>query len=527
MRGRNQRVRLWDAETGEERRQLDNAEPNRRGGGGFVLVVVGFSGPEVRTLTISPDGKSVAASAGSTVRVWEIATGKEVALADGHWRAPAAIVLSSDGKSAVSWGFDRVVRRWAAVTGKPLGAFPAPPRTTLAAFSPDGQTVALANADNTIRLHDTATGKERQQLKGPPNGIVARAFAPGGKVLASRGGDNTIRLHDVSNGTELRQILVTQPRPAGDGIVLVLGGGDRSSRGTGPGVAFSPDGNLIVTPLTAGGDPSGTLVIFDAASGKELRKIESPQPVASFAFSPDGRTLAVRGADRTVRVWDVLEARELTRLPGHAGRVETVAYAPDGKTLASGSGDTTVLVWDAAAARKGLTEPQAVRLSEEDLASLWTDLAGEDATRALQGVQKLTAGLAQTVTFLGEHLKPAARVDPEKIKGWIADLDSEKFAVRQEAVAGVLKVGEQAVPALKELLASAPPLETRKRAEDLVNRLTGGTLSTEQLRTVRAVESLERIGTPEARRLLQALGEGTPGTLTTREARAALDRLGR
>jgi hypothetical protein len=129
------------------------------------------------------------------------------------------------------------------------------------------------------------------------------------------------------------------------------------------------------------------------------------------------------------------------------------------------------------------------------------------------------------VPSLGERLKPAARVDPKKIDGWITDLESEKFAVREQAVANLLKVGEQAVPPLRKVLASAPPLETRKRAEELVDRLTGGTLTAEQLQVVRAVEALERMGTTEARRLLRTLADGAPGALTTREAQAALDRL--
>jgi WD40 repeat protein len=595
VRGRNQRVRLWDVETGKDGQQLSNPEP--RQGGGLVLFVSGFVAPETRSLALSPDGKRVAAAAGSTVRVWELASGKEVPLVDSHWRAPASIVVSPDGKTVVSWGYDRVVRRWEAATGKQLVAFPAPPRTPLAALSPDGETVAFANGDGTIRLHDTATGKERQQFKGPPGGTVALAFAPGGKVLAARaGGDNTVRLLDVSKGTEQLQIVITPPRPAGGGLVIVLGGG-RAARGTGPGVAFSPDGRLVVTPMTAGGDPSNTLVFFDAGSGKELRKIESSQPIASYAFSPDGRTLAaentdrtvtlwevasgkergrlgkaagdrpqggggrmevnvdglagiagggnepggavgvtyspdgrtlaVRGADRTVRVWDVAEGKEIGQLPGHAGRVETVAFAPGGKTIASGSADTTILLWDAVAATKGLAQPQSARLSAEELESIWGDLAGEDAAKALKGVRKLTAGSGQAAAFLGERVKPAATVDPDKINGWVGDLDSDQYAVRREAVANLVKVGEQAVPALRKVLEGTPTLETRKRAEDLVNRLTGGTLTSEQLRVVRAVESLELMATPEARRLLQKLSEGAPGTLTTREARAALDRLGR
>ena len=95
----------------------------------------------------------------------------------------------------------------------------------------------------------------------------------------------------------------------------------------------------------------------------------------------------------------------------------------------------------------------------------------------------------------------------------------------RKRLANLLKVGEQAVPALQKVLASSPPLETRKRVEELVDQLTGGTLTAEQLRVVRAVEALERIGTPEARRLLQTLAEGAPGALPTREAQAALDRL--
>ncbi len=159
------------------------------------------------------------------------------------------------------------------------------------------------------------------------------------------------------------------------------------------------------------------------------------------------------------------------------------------------------------------------------MGKLWDDLAGEDAAKAHRGVRGLASAHGQAVTLLGERLKPAASVDPRKIKNWIADLESAKFAVRQEATTQLLKVGEQAVPALKKELASVPELETRKRVEDLLNRLTGGVLTTEQLRLVRAVEALERMATPEARKVLQTLAEGAPGTLPTREAQAALSRL--
>jgi hypothetical protein len=357
---------------------------------------------------------------------------------------------------------------------------------------------------------------------------------------------------------------------------------------------FSPDGKLIATPTGGDGGRSNSIVYLDAATGKELRKIESPGPIASFAFSPDGRTLATENAnrtitlwevasakprgqlgqvpapraaangnqvsvtvavdgvvgaldsdggpvgvayspdgralaaiapDRSVRVWDVAAGKEIGQLRGHQGGLQTVLFAPNGQTLASGSNDTTVLLWDAAGALKDLTRPQPIELTEEEVSSLWGDLEGMDATKARQAVAKLAAGAEQALPFLTKNLKPAPRVELQKINGWIADLDSEKFSVRQEATNRLMKVGQQAVPPLQKLLASGPPLEMRRRAEELVDRLTSGTLTTEQLRVVRAVEALERIGTPQARQLLKTLAGGGPGELPTQEAQAALNRL--
>jgi WD40 repeat protein/beta-lactamase regulating signal transducer with metallopeptidase domain len=594
VRKGNQRVGLWDTQTGKELHHLSDAQTIQRSGGGLVLLLPGFSAPETRALAISADSKRVVSAAGSTVRLWETATGKELPLSDGHWKAPNTLTLSQDGKTVVSWGDDRVVRRWEAATGKLLGAFSAPPRTTRAALSSDGRTVALANADNTIRLYDTGTGKELHQFKSHANGTASLAFSPDGKMLASRdSADNSILLFDVGAGRELRRIVLRARREPAQGTVVIFGGGGGSG-GTGAGMSFSPDGQLLVAPGPGGGDSGNTLVLLDVAAGKELRKIELPQPITSLAFapngrtlatenadrtitlwevasgkkrtqlgkaaanrpqpngrdmrvsfvidgmgggfsepagpvglafSPDGRALAARGADLSVRVWDVIAGKEIGQLKGHGGRIETVAFAADGKTLASGATDTTILLWDTADPLKELAKAPTVELPAAEVKTLWGDLARDDAAKAFGGVLKLSAAPRQAVPFLSERLKPAARIDPRKIDAWIGELDSEKYAVRQEAAENLLKAGEQAVPALRKVLASRPALETRKRVEQLVDKLTSGTLSAEQLRLIRALEALERIGTPEARQVLRTLAQGAPGALPTREAQAALNRL--
>jgi WD40 repeat protein len=504
------------------------------------------------------------------------------------------IALSRDGKTVISWGADRVIYRWEAATGKSLGSFPAPQGTTVAALSPDGRTIALANADNTIRFLETATGKEAHRIKGLPNGAGPMTFAPDGKLLAVRGADNTIRLYETATGNESRQIVMRPGNNAPPNGVILIGGRGRRG-GSGPGLAFSPDGKLLVSPGPAGGNNRAALVILDVSTGKELRKIESSQATRTFAFSPDGRTLAtensdrtialwevasgkergqmgkpladreppgggmgglvfvvdganfvppatpsgpvglafspdggalvMRGPDQSVHVWDVTAGKEIGQLKGQVGRSETVAFAADGKTIASGSSDTTILLWDAAGVLKDVAKARPAELAAGDVATLWDDLAGEDAAKARQGILKLAGDPGRVAPFLGERLKAAPAIDPKKIDGWIADLDDDEFAVREEASKNLLKAGEQAVPALQKVLASSPPLETRRRVELLVDRLTGGTLTVEQLRLVRAVEALERMGTPEARRLLRTLAEGAPGALPTREAQAALGRL--
>ena len=87
------------------------------------------------------------------------------------------------------------------------------------------------------------------------------------RVLAARGsGDGTIRLFDVAKGAELRQIVLRPgTAPAANGVII-LGGATRPARGTGPGLAFSPDGSILVANGPGNEALSSTLVIIDAVA---------------------------------------------------------------------------------------------------------------------------------------------------------------------------------------------------------------------------------------------------------------------
>ena len=84
-----------------------------------------------------------------------------------------------------------------------------------------------------------------------------------------------------------------------------------------------------------------------------------------------------------------------------------------------------------------------------------------------------------------------------------------------------------APPVLRRALPDQPSTESRRRLEQILGKCEGAQFSTRQLRVLRAIEVLERIGDPEALRVLRTLADGATGALATTHARAALRRLGK
>ena len=84
---------------------------------------------------------------------------------------------------------------------------------------------------------------------------------------------------------------------------------------------------------------------------------------------------------------------------------------------------------------------------------------------------------------------------------------------------------ELAAPILRAILVGQPSAELRRRVEELLRKLDGPMLASRRLRDLRAVELLERIGTAEARQVLERTAKGTVEARLTREAKASLERL--
>jgi WD40 repeat protein len=107
-------------------------------------------------------------------------------------------------------------------------------------------------------------------------------------------------------------------------------------------VAFLPNGKAVAT-----GDWDGWVRFHYFDAGNPVLALRYPERIYALAISPDGSTLAVAGAARTIQVYELPTGKLKTTLDAHDHAVESLDFSPDGKRLAS-AGGSNVRLWDTA-----------------------------------------------------------------------------------------------------------------------------------------------------------------------------------
>lgn len=529
--GVDSEIRLWEMPSG--RPLLRRPVPNS----------------PVRALVASPDGKMIGSVdgepmpqdvSGATVRItayndprpvlrlWDAATGKLLRVLKGD-PAIHSCFFSPDVKQVISVGMFGTVEVWDVETGKKRLTFEvnAPDGKGIflsaAGISTDGKRLVAAGASGWesgsryLFVCDLATGRQRERrpyamqledrfrFKAHCYRVIEKhfhaAFAPDGDSVSVLQGDR-LGIEELAT----RCLLAMLPKDVGVPLF------------------FSPDGRLVAAVVKEENDPDENrrLSILETASGAEVVRLAA-QAFDHIAFTPDSRSLVMVG-EKNLRVWDTdtgeclheMAWPESIRDPHGRVEISSLAVLPGGRAAtAMPDGDT--LIWDL---RPSTWPARNARrdLDPREHEALWSDLAGE-AHKARCAISRLDATPEQTVPLLSKHLQPA---DARSIVKLLADLDAELYETREAASRKLARMHYRAEPMLRQALKDKPSLEMRLRIKAILAepRLP----SAEDLRMLRAIDVLERIATPEARRVLEKLADGAAAP-KTREAQAALQRL--
>jgi WD40 repeat protein len=497
------RIRVWDLANGKER------FPDRS-----PWVPLG-------TFFFTPDGKTlIAGGRDGSLHVFDARTGVPRRTIDAHGNRVGDIALTADGRTLISIGESGPAKFWDAATGRELRRL-----TFTRDFSLD--TLILSDDGRTLltgaplrRLVDLTTGRERAMLPAHSDckAPYAARFAPGGRTVWVSYGDYLLEC-DAETGRQLRRI---EPPVEGDAPCKVQT------------LALSPDGRRIALGHKQ-------IHLLEASTGREVARLVAPQRSldrGGLAFTPDGRLLAATylsdHRSRSTLLWEVASGQLLTELTRPhrfdfadfwADAWDRQIISPDGRLLVTydRNSDDSPMIWDLASLMEDSQQKDRPRAADPE--SLWADLSGDNAPGAYRSLLAMADDPVHTVPLLSARLKPTEPADPRQVARWIAELGSDRYVTLEAAMAGLEERIGEIGPALQKGLKAGPGAEARQRLEALLAASEGFVRSGEVLRQLRAIAVLERIGTEDARRVVERLSSGAEGSRTTREARSTLARM--
>jgi len=296
-----------------------------------ISKLVGHEGP-VLDLAFSSSSVFASASSDTTIRLWDIASGKIVRLLQGHTDWVNALAFSPDGRFLASAGLDGTLRIWDANSGQEIHRLGVKEGWLLSlTFSPDGKLLAAAGEDKIIYLYEVPSWRKVNTLKSHTGPIHALAFHPQNPILVSGSDDGTIRVWDLSR--EGRETYRFEP-----------GGAQRA-------IAFDPNGHFL-----ASGDDKSEVRVWNFITRQELISWKAKAPVRALSFHPAGTIIATAGESPSLEIWSLETGRRIATLRGPTPPTYAVAFRPDGSELVAASSEPEIYRWSILA-RYTLVQP--------------------------------------------------------------------------------------------------------------------------------------------------------------------------
>lgn len=389
---------------------------------------------DARSLCFSPDGTQVySAGDDGTLRAWNVEDGS------GRWTATIptsrserwvrVVVHHPHDNVVASAGTDGFIDFWDSLTGEPLRTIAGHPdhQVLALAFSHDGARLYSGANDRTIGVWNVRTGASEGTLLGHERSIWSLTISPDGSLLASASIDHSVRLWSTEDGS-LRAVhrghgdAVADVAFTVDGARLITASWDRSMRiwettprdstivprVTGEAIecaAFSSDGRLLATghsgrPVTEG----GPVILRDAVTLEVLREITRPRRRSrAFAFSPDGRTIAIGWNDGVLSLDDSRTGRRIWERAAHGNGVLALAFTSDGRRIITAAREPNARLWRT---EDGAEDGRLLGSSR----SIGTVVASSDGTRfattSSDGVAQLwDAATLEPVATLNGHVE--------------------------------------------------------------------------------------------------------------------------